>query len=153
MIKEGMHVIQLKDINMKNFNQVISIQLSEEDKRMVAPNMYSLAEAYADKVSVPKAIYDKEELVGFIMYDYDKSFKIGYISRLMVGTNYQRRGYGKEAMIQVIAILKKIKRLKQIRLSYNPNNEKAKQLYKSLGFVETGNIDQGEMEAILNIRD
>jgi len=72
----------------------------------VASNMFSLAEAKADGVSQPLAIYSDETMVGFTMFWYDDRNLKGYIDRLMIGHRFQRKGYGRAAMIGVIDRLK-----------------------------------------------
>ncbi len=43
-------------------------------------------------------------------------------------------------------------RIKTVGISYEPNNEGARKLYASLGFVETGEIVEGEAVAELKLR-
>ena len=43
-------------------------------------------------------------------------------------------------------------RIKTVGISYEPKNEGARKLYASLGFVETGDMDEGEVVAELNLR-
>lgn len=59
-------MITLKEITMDNFREVIELSLGAEDRGMVANNMFSLAEAYADKVGKARAIYEEGTLVGFM---------------------------------------------------------------------------------------
>jgi diamine N-acetyltransferase len=59
--------VTLQDITMDNFRECIQLRVGEAQKDFVASNMYSLAEAQADKVSNPLAIYAGDEMVGFIM--------------------------------------------------------------------------------------
>jgi len=142
-------MVILRDIDMNNFREVISLELSYEDKQMVAPNMYSLAEAYADKVSIPKAIYHDNLLVGFIMYCLNETEKKAYVKRVMIATEFQGKGYGKEALQIVLEELKIGEGINQVQLSYHPDNEKGRRVYKKLGFVETTEYVDGEVVAIL----
>ncbi|MFT3894608.1 MAG: hypothetical protein QM730_23510 [Anaerolineales bacterium] len=41
---------------------------------------------------------------------------------------------------------------KAVGISYEPDNDVARKLYASLGFVETGQILFDEVEAVLNLR-
>jgi len=61
----------LREITMENFHNCLDLKVNEDQKNFVASNMYSLAEAKADGVSVPLAIYDDETMVGFVMYNFD----------------------------------------------------------------------------------
>ncbi len=143
-------MVILRDVDMNNFRQVISLELSYEDKQMVAPNMYSLAEAFADKVSIPKAIYQDAQLVGFIMYNYKKTDNKAIVKRLMIATEFQGNGYGKEALQIVLKELRMLEGINQVQLSYHPDNEKGRRVYKKLGFVETTKFVDGEVVALLD---
>ncbi len=145
-------MISLREINMDNFHECIHLKVNENQRNFVASNMYSLAEAKADGVSVPLAIYDDDTMVGFVMYNYDEKNKMGWIDRLMVDENHQKKGYGRFAMNEVIKRLKLIDSCEKIRTSFEPNNDVAKKLYTSLGFKLTGEVCGGESVAILDIK-
>lgn len=144
-------MIILKDITMDNFIDVIKLPQTDEDKKMVASNLFSIAEAYADKVSQPKAIYVDHVLVGFIMYDYNVSERKAYISRLMITSIEQGKGYGTEALRIIIEEVKRIKDCTVIQISYHPNNEKARKSYKKVGFIESNDYIDGEIIAYMKL--
>lgn len=142
--------IVLKDITMENFKECLDLKLDEEQKKFVAPNMYSLAEAKADGVSIPHAIYSGETMVGFIMYNYDSKTKLAYITRLMVDLSHQGKGYGRMAMQEILKRIRSIDECKEIKISYAPENVVAGKLYESLGFKKTGEILHGEVVCKMN---
>jgi diamine N-acetyltransferase len=142
--------IELREINKKNFRECIRLSVAESQRKFVASNMYSLAEAKADGVSNPLAIYADDQMVGFTMYCYEPDSRIGYIDRLMVGAEYQGQGYGRAAMAEVITRLRNTPGCQKIRTSYEPTNEVAAGLYESLGFRITGEIDEGEVVTVLD---
>ncbi len=142
-------MIELRKVTMKNFNEIIELPQSEEDKKMVAPNIYSLAEAYADQESVARGIYSNEDLVGFIMYDYNEEEHRGYITRLMITTKEQGKGYGAKALKIAVSDLLKTEGLETIQISYAKNNEKARCSYKKVGFVETNKFVGDEIIALI----
>lgn len=146
-------MIQLKPIDMANFEAVIHLELNASDRKMVAPNIYSLAEAYADRVSKALAIYDDDQLVGFVMYDYNKEERKGYISRLMVADRFQGKGYGRQGLLLALEELQISPGIERIQISYHPDNIKARQLYLSLGFKETGDEVHGEKVAMMELAD
>ena len=143
--------MELREITMENFLECIKLSVSDMQKGFVASNMFSLAEAKADGVSVPLAIYDGDTMVGFIMYDYDEKEKTGWISRLMVDQRYQGRGHGRWAMMEVIGRLREIEGIKIMRTSFAPENSAARKLYTSLGFKLTGEQIDGEDVCIMEI--
>ena len=151
--KEAMErVVDLRPITMDNFHDCINLKVGKGQEKFVASNMYSLAEAKADGVSIPLGIYHNNTLVGFTMYWFDEKNEMGWIDRLMVDEKYQKHGYGRMTMIQVIERLKAHEKCKIIRTSFEISNENAGKLYKSLGFQETGEICDGEVVCILKVK-
>ncbi len=138
-------LITLRDITMDNFTECIKLSVSEEQRNFVASNVYSLAEAKADSVSNPYAIYADEQMVGFIMYDFEPKENRGYVSRLMIDERFQGQGYGRNAMSQVIDRLKAIPECRGIQTSCVHANAAAQHLYESLGFQHTGETIDDEI--------
>jgi diamine N-acetyltransferase len=136
--------VTLRNITMANFRECLKLEVAEHQKGFVASNMFSLAEAKADSVSHPCAIYSGEAMVGFIMYDFEPKESRGYISRLMVDKQFQGRGYGRAAMKIVIARLTEIPDCREIQTSYAPGNAVAAKLYADLGFETTGEFVDDE---------
>ena len=61
-------MVELRPVTKKNFEQVIRLEVSQDQLRYVASNLYSIAESKIFPECIPLAIYDGEKLVGFIMY-------------------------------------------------------------------------------------
>jgi diamine N-acetyltransferase len=131
-------LVTLREINNDNFRECLKLKLKPEQEDFVASNMFSLAEAKADGVSIPLAIFADEKMVGFTMYAYDEKNRKGYIDRLMVVLRFQRREFGRAAMVEVIARLKANPGCKEIQTSFLHANTAADMLYASLGFVRNG---------------
>jgi diamine N-acetyltransferase len=145
--------IELREITMENFRECIGLTVAEHQRGFVASNMYSLAEAKADGVSIPLAIYSGGAMVGFTMYCFDAESGTGYIDRLMVAPEHQGRGCGRAAMSEVISRLRAMPGCRRIRTSFEPTNAVAGALYDSLGFRRTGEVDEGEAVAVLELPD
>ena len=64
--------------------------------------------------------------------------------RLMVDARLQGRGYGREAL-EAIAEIARGRRLGTLRLSVVPENGQALEFYRRNGFVETGEVEEGEL--------
>ena len=64
--------------------------------------------------------------------------------RLMVDKQFQGKGYGREIMQLVLKRFREDERIKNVGISYEPENEVARKLYASLGFVEPGEMLDGE---------
>jgi len=138
-------MITLKEITEDNFDICVKLEVNETQKNFVANNTRSLAHAWLyNDYAHPFAIYNDNEMVGFIMFHVDKDKKKCFLWRLMVDKNHQGKGYGKEALSKAIEHFRKTLNPNEIGTGVVPGNEYAEKLYKSLGFVFTGEIDDGE---------
>lgn len=156
-------MIELRKITDANLDECLKLQPNEDQKSFVATNISSLAEAYValtnnECIPMPYAVYSDEIMVGFIMLSYndaDENFDESayWVWRLMVDKQYQGKGYGKEAMLVALELIKTFPHGKTsiVALSYELENVVAKALYDSLGFVETGKIEYGEMVSVLTL--
>ncbi|MCB9450541.1 MAG: GNAT family N-acetyltransferase [Anaerolineaceae bacterium] len=139
--------ISLQDITRDNWRECIRLKVADGQERFVAPNMFSLAESKYEPDCIPTAIYDDETMVGFLMYraaDYGLA-KVWWIDRLMVGAQYQRRGYGRVGMELLLERLQATPGYAAALISFVPGNDAARNLYASLGFTDTGEIEDGEI--------
>ncbi len=151
---------EIKPVNLENWRELAKLKVREDQKNFVAQNVYSIAEAQfgADYEGhwdlYPFGIYDGEEPVGFLMYGYNFPHPRtqAFIIRLMVDENQQGRGYGRFGMEKMLEIFRADSRIRSVGISYEPENEVAKGLYARLGFVETGEMQDGEMLAVLKLR-
>ena len=154
--------LHLEKINADNFLALYDLEVSEEQKQFVASNRFSMAEAYA-RLSNGQfvqcfGIIDGDTPVGFAMIGHDveeegspESVNKCYLLwRFMIGHQYQRRGYGRDALHLLLDWVLTFPDGPSERFSttYEPNNEAAKHLYTSFGFIPTGEKDcDGEEDA------
>lgn len=145
-------MINFREINKDNWRKCVFLEVGEEQNQYVAPNWYSIIQAVYDQSMTPLAIYNEEELVGFLMYGKDSEDGAYWIVRLMIGERFQGKGYGKAAMLQAIDLLKKKPDISPyLLISTEPHNTVAIRLYESLGFRKTGEIIDGEAVLKLNL--
>ncbi len=117
-----------------------------EDQHFVAPNVFSLAQAYIYQPKArPFAIMNDGEIVGFIMLDWDEDEHALCIWRLMIATKHQGKGYGQEAIRLAIIMAKEAGVFNRIWLDYAPGNAVAEHVYSKLGFKPTGEVIDGEI--------
>jgi len=146
-----MSKISLKKITTKNLNQVFELSntLSEYQQKCVAPNVYSIAQAYVNKKRAwPRAIYLGNKPIGFIMlalWDDDipkEDNPAYYLWRFMIARDYQKKGYGS----QTLDIIKEkcVKDgIKTLYTSCEMTGEQPYQFYINYGFTDTG-VNDGE---------
>ena len=136
--------VTLKDIDRENFKRCIKLEVNEDQKNFVATNVFSIAQSKVEPAFNVQAVYDGDEMVGFVMYGWDEEEGCHCLARLMVDRGHQGKGYGRAATEAVIERLRAEPGCKQVVLSVNPANANARALYESLGFVKTGEVSHGE---------
>jgi diamine N-acetyltransferase len=129
------------------------LNVADAQARFVAPNAKSLAEAYVFyDTSRPYAIYNNDQMVGFTLLRDLPDLCCYYISQFMIDERYQRQGFGKQAMLVLLALLKQERRFDRIDLCYVEGAEGAKRLYEGLGFRQVGEPEMGEIVLSLQVR-
>lgn len=144
-------MVELKKVTADNLWQIVSLSVTEEQRRFVATNTESILEAYvtitSGGVALPFGIYQGDRPVGFVMFGYgteDESPPVAdgnyCIWRFMIATPFQGQGLGREAMIAALRYLKThpCGEAQSVWLSYTPENLAAKALYEAMGFRENG---------------
>ncbi len=159
-------MIRLQKIDSKNIWKVVGLSVKEQQTDFVATNTESLLEAYvtvaSGKTALPFAIYNEEELVGFVMFGYDviddeDEPAIAYgnylMWRFMIDQKYQGKGLGKAALAKSIEYLRSMPcgPAKYCWLSYEPENSIARDLYTSMGFSENGEMCGEEIVSVLEL--
>jgi diamine N-acetyltransferase len=143
-------MIQLKPIDRHNVWDCVELKVAEHQRKFVASNVVSLAQAKAQEECIPLAVYDGDIMVGFLMYCIDVDDNNYWIYRVMIGEEHQGKGYGKQALNLLINKIKEDKNHDKILLGVHVESEFAVKLYKSCGFEFTGQIMDGEHIMQLN---
>ncbi|MBI2178833.1 MAG: GNAT family N-acetyltransferase [Candidatus Tectomicrobia bacterium] len=149
--------VHLRLVTPDNEAECLRLRVDDSQARFIATNAKSLAQAKANPLLVPLAIYDREAcgylkpgvpMVGFVMYEVDCG--VGSILRIMIDRAHQGKGYGRAAMIQVIRRLQRYPEVEMIVTSHRHDNAVAASLFRSLGFVpwdvrEAAELNPGEV--------
>ncbi len=143
--------VTLREITAETVRAVIKLSVTEYQNRFVAPNAVSLAQALFSPEAWYRAIYLGEEPVGFVMLSDDSLLdptpehpEVG-VWRFMVDAKHQRKGVGRAAMLLVIEHVRRKGLFKKLAISYVPEEGGPEQLYLSLGFRPTGEMDEDEV--------
>ena len=157
-----MNNICLEKLTWDTVDDVLKLKVSKEQKEFVAPNRDSIIDAYfaLTEESIPVftfGIYLGKKPVGFLMIGYDVPWAeqyyglprgYYYIWRFMIDKRYQGNGYGKEALKLAIDFIKTSPsgKAEYCWLSYEPENEVARNLYLSFGFEEKKELWKEDQE-------
>jgi diamine N-acetyltransferase len=152
--------IELRPVSQENWQSLIKLKVRDGQQDFVASNLYSIAESHFgfDEEGhwdlFPYGLYTDGGLVGFAMtgLNLNHSRFQGLILRLMVDERYQGRGHGRDAMKVMKAMFLANAEVKAVCISYAPENEVARKLYTGLGFMETGEMLESEVMAVLQLR-
>lgn len=143
--------VRLAPVASDNYEAVCDLKLHQTQEIYLASNLWSLVEAAYEPGCFPRAIYQQEQLVGFIMWVQETPQRVS-IWRLMVDRQFQQQGIGRAALKLALAEIRQMAGVLQIEICYVPTNPVAKDFYASLGFVETGWDEAGEeMLAVINL--
>jgi diamine N-acetyltransferase len=139
----------LRVVDDDNVDSVIDLAVSTDQESFVAPNIRSLAQAFATTRVWVRAVYADNTPVGFAMLSDDAEKPRYYLWRFMIDRRYQRMGFGKRAMDLVHEYVRTRPEGSRIYLSYVPADGGPGHFYKSIGYEDTGKVHGGEVEAVL----
>jgi diamine N-acetyltransferase len=146
--------VTLQPITDANVAAVCALKVAPHQASFVATNLWSLAQAYAAyAIAWPRAIVAAEEPVGFLMLEIDPDEKDGrpfWLWRLMIDERHQRKGYGRQAIALVIEELRP-RGAQALYTSWVPGDGTPGPFYRGLGFEPTGEVDDGEIVARLEL--
>ena len=145
--------VTLRPITRDNLWAVVGLRLHPHQEAFVERNVASIAEAYVEPTYVPLAVYAVDELVGFAMYGQDPHTGAWWVIRLMIDRAHQGKGYGRAAMEALIEMMAERIGCEEIVTSFVPANAVAAGLSASLGFLPTGEIEDGEPLVRLRLND
>ena len=151
---------EIRPVTKENWQSLIKLKVRDDQKNFVASNLYSIAQShFGDEFEghwdlFAYGIYEDDTPVGFLMYglNFAHPSQQAYIQRLMVDEKFQGKGYGRFGMQKMHEIFRAEERVKEVSISYEPENDVARKLYASLDFVETGRIIEDEVEAVLKLK-
>ena len=159
-------MIRFEEITNKNIWKVCMLEPFEDQKDFVAENIQSLAEAYATRNegnnALPLAVYNDDDLIGFVMIgkgtvgneDESGTIKENYCFwRFMIDKKYQGQGLGKKTIDAVMDLIRTFPfgEAAKVWLSYEPENIRARDIYRKYGFVENGEMCGNEIMAVYEL--
>ena len=136
--------VSLCEVNQGNLHEVLKLDVAPDQRHFVAPNAVSIAEAYFEPRAWFRAVCADDEPVGFIMLYQDTETAEYFLWRLMIDRRHQGRGYGRRAVELLIDHVRTLPRATSLGVSAVPGDGSPIPFYTSLGFVPTGDVEDGE---------
>lgn len=142
-------IVSLREVTADTVRAIIRLKVKPEQTGFVADNATSIAQAYFEPKAWFRAIYAGETPVGFLMLYDDPEGPEYFLWRLMIDGRYQHLGFGRRAMELFIDHVRGRPNAKELLVSYVPGEGGPALFYAGLGFVETGEVEDGENVAKL----
>ncbi len=137
--------VRLVEIDRDNWRDVAAVTPRQDQREYVAdPTYYMCLSHYGGEWNCLAVELD-ERTVGHVMWGVEGDE--GWIGGLVIDAAHQGRGIGTAAVEAVSEQLAAMDGIRQLALSYEPENTTARRLYARLGFVETGETEGDEIVA------
>jgi len=142
--------ISLREITLETLHEILKLSVAPEQMEYVASNAVSIAQAHFHPEAWFRGIYAGDEAVGFVMLE-DWSLSPDpaadrpvLLWRLMFDKSQQRKGFGNEALKQIVEHVRTRTSLDHFFTSCVEGPNTPKPFYLKFGFVETGRQIEGE---------
>jgi diamine N-acetyltransferase len=135
--------VDLREITQDSLRAVLDLAVEPEQEPYVATNARSIAEAHFEPRAWFRAIYADEDPVGFVMVFRDPP-KAFWVWRFMIDAGHQGKGYGRRALELLVEEARQ-DGANEVKLSYHPGEHSPHAFYARLGFVDTGEVEDGEV--------
>lgn len=146
-------MISLKSITEENWLKCTELDVSDEQKVIFPiPVVYWMAKCRYETSHNELAIHSGDQLVGFCVWGKDPDDGKLWIVSIMIDSQFQKKGYGRLAVKELVSIIQQKHNPKEIFISHRPENEIASRLYNSLGFEDTGEIVDEEILRCLQLQ-
>jgi diamine N-acetyltransferase len=132
----------------------LSETLGAAQRRMVADNAISIAQAHCSENAWMRAIYLEDDPIGFVMLHFGSDYDDGidcagvFLWRLMIAGPYQGQGYGREALDFLVQHLK-AQGWSELYTSVGLGEASPEGFYKKYGFTPTGDHYGDQPELVL----
>ena len=133
--------MEFREIDKSNYWDCMALTIDDSQEGFVADNKQSLIEAAYEEGLYTMGIYQGDDMVGFILYDYDETFPGWSLSRFMIGKYFQGRGYGKKAVTAFLDYFKKRHNADRLFISVSLENTVARKMFSSVGFAELKEVE------------
>jgi diamine N-acetyltransferase len=139
-------VVTLQEVTKENLYHVIDLKVRPDQQKFISSNVESIAEAhFYPEVAWFRAIYADATPVGFVLLA-DNSADAEYILwRFMIDAQFQHQGLGRSAFELVLEYVRMRPGAKVFEAHCGLGEGSPKAFYEKLGFVSTGEFDDGEL--------
>jgi diamine N-acetyltransferase len=135
--------IELREITKDSLAAVLDLAVGPEQEQYVATNARSIAEAHFEPRAWFRGVYADHAPVGFVMAYRDPPTTF-WVWRFMIDAAHQGKGYGRSALELLVDEARK-DGVDEVKLSFHPGEHSPQAFYTRFGFVDTGEVEEGEI--------
>ena len=145
-MKETNQEVSLREVTKQTLRDITRLRVRPDQEHLVATNAESVAEAYFSRDTAWfRAVYSGDTPVGFVMLEDDPAAGRYYLWRFMIDAKYQRGGIGRRALELLFDHVRTRPGARVLYTSCVPGEGSPGPFYEKLGFVYTGEEDEGEL--------
>ena len=138
--------LSLREVTRETLGDVLRLAVAPGQEHFVATNAVSIAQAsFYPETAWFRAIYADGTPVGFVMLEVDAEKPAYHVWRFMIDQRFQKLGLGARAMDLVMDHVRTRPGGTELSLSHVPGDGSPGPFYEKLGFVYTGEEDEGEL--------
>jgi diamine N-acetyltransferase len=138
--------VRLVEVDAGNWSDLAEVEPKPDQWDFVAPVTRYLCLAHYGGDWNPLAIEANGTIVGHVMWAVDEEDGSTWLGGLIVDAAQQGRGIGRATVETCLGRFTEDGKT-DVALSYSPENDVARKLYLSMGFVETGEMEHDEVVA------
>ncbi|GIL35835.1 N-acetyltransferase [Phycicoccus sp. DTK01] len=139
--------VRLSPVDATTWRAVAALAVAPDQERFVATPLHYLALCAYGGVWTAYAATVDDDVVGLLMRGVDDEDGSLWLGGILVDAAHQGRGLGRAMVVTALETWTDEAGAAGFALSYEPANTRAAALYRSLGFVETGEVDDDEVVA------
>ena len=143
--------VSLREVTADTVRAICALDVRPEQRGYVAPNAVSIAQAYFEPRAWFRAVYADDAPVGFVMLHDDPERREYFLWRFMIAAEHQGLGYGRRALDLVVDHVRSRPGARELVSSFVPGEDGPGEFYRRFGFVESGEIEHGEVVVRLEL--
>ncbi len=144
--------VSLREVTRDTLREILRLEVAPHQKGFVATNAISIAQAhFHPEVAWFRGIYAGDEPAGFVMLHDEPAASKYYLWRFMIDHRWQGRGVGRRALALLVDYVRGRPGVTELLTSCVPGEGTPIPFYEKAGFVQTGEVDDGELVLRLDL--
>ena len=137
-------MIKLISVNEDNWIEIVKLNVTDEQKNFLDSPIGIIARGYVYRSQNARVlgIAENGQIIGVaLVKDLDEEPACYDLQQFMIDQRFQNKGYGTEALKQLLIMLGKEGKYKCVEVCVNKADIPALRMYEKVGFQDTGYID------------